>query len=110
MREPIVLCEGEDLVFFRTAKEAASYLEPWYVESEDFQVYDSDGNVLCVTTDGRQVAITDAPTPNPRSHELTSRVRDFLLSCRSHAPAQVQSAALAELLAMGLVGRGDGAG
>ena len=110
MREPLVLCEGGDIMFFRTAKDAAAGLEPWYVRGEEFQLHDSDGCVLTVTTDGKQVTISDPSTPESRKSELRSRLRDFFLASHYHPAAQIANASLHQLIALGLSGRRRGAG
>ena len=110
MREPLVLCEGGDIEFFRTAKDAAAGLEPWYVREESFQLYDSDGCVLRVTTDGKQVTISDPSTPESREYELRFRLRDLFLASRYHPRAQIANASLDQLIALGLSGRRRGAG
>lgn len=79
--EPIVLIDGEDVVVFRTTREAEEYLEPEDASSGAVELFDAEGRALAATVDpertfrGQRFTRIDLQYP-PRSE--ATRVRRAL--------------------------------
>ena len=101
MRAPLILCEGGDISFFRTAIALTEYVESIDVQDGIYEVYDSNGATLLLSTDERRIILSDPDELMDRSADLATRLRTFLLACRRN-PSEVLEASLPQLIAIGM--------
>lgn len=112
---PLLVAEGWDLTFFRSAESLAGYIEPWFPPDVDYQAWDARGRrlelVVEATPPSRGLRRLRDPGGYviPRIHEDDSEnLRSYLRAWLQQvgAPQPSQDAALPELLVQALI-RGD---
>ena len=81
---PIIVAEGWDVELYVKVSDAELSLEPIDVKDAIYTVYDAQGRLLIVSTDGERVFITlDENEPN-HVEELEKLLRGFLESVNKY--------------------------
>lgn len=75
---PIFIAEGLDVRVCRTAEEAGHELEPWWVQENRGQVYDSEGRLLRLEAGKIRVKVLQGDSTPTHAGELRSLLRKFL--------------------------------
>jgi hypothetical protein len=98
LREPLILnCassrySGANIRFFATAAKLCLHLEPWAVEDGTFFVFDADGQILDLATDGMRVQLVE--TGQGTRSDLLALLAEFL--------SELETAREIELFLVGL--------
>jgi len=56
----LILIEGNDVMMFKDTPDVESYLEPWYVQEEEFGIVDGEGNMYNASVDHGKVKVTQS--------------------------------------------------
>ena len=76
MELPVVVVDIEagDALVFRSAEEATGYMEPLDVEAGVYRVYDAEGRLITVRTEGRTVWLERAESVPNHQNDLRASV------------------------------------
>lgn len=102
MRPPIIIAEGLDLSFFRSAEAAATALEGPDVIDGIYRAYDADGLPLALASRGEPPdynAVVEIAPPADGSRDqagLAALLREYLGAVGQHAPERAPLSALLE--------------
>jgi hypothetical protein len=77
---PVIIDERGDITLFSTASAAALKMEPVDVLNAEYDVYDSEGQVLSpvVTNDGRRVDLVELERPRYAPETLRTHLQTFI--------------------------------
>ncbi len=99
MRLPIVVCDGDDILIFRSKDEAENYLEAIDVKNDVYVAFDCEGFViqLLVNSETEQVVLSLKMPPEQRRDALRSHLESYLQYLKVN-PSWVESANLDSLV------------
>ncbi|HEY6759802.1 MAG TPA: hypothetical protein VI318_09935 [Baekduia sp.] len=73
---PIVVADGLDVTFHRSADDVGAYYEPWFPDSVEYRAFDAEGRRLELHADGATLAVR--PAGDDGAEELATLLRETL--------------------------------
>jgi hypothetical protein len=76
---PIVVADGLDVTFHRSADDVGAYYEPWFPDSIEYRAFDAEGRRLELVEDGSTLAVRPADGDGGGgAEELATLLRETL--------------------------------